>query len=83
MYCVSLPTSLYYKDLEIARLAEYWQEAIDILGKDDPFVVRVLGNKTPLAAATEVIEGTRIDRADERRNSSTAGKPRRRPRPTR
>jgi V8-like Glu-specific endopeptidase len=64
----------YYKDLEIARLAGYWQEAIDILGKDDPFVVRVLGNKTPLAAATEVIEGTRIDRADERKKLIDGGK---------
>ena len=48
----------YYKDLEIARLAASWQEAIDLLGKDDPFVVRVLGNKTPLAAATEAVEGS-------------------------
>jgi hypothetical protein len=33
------------------------------LGKDDPFVVRVLGDKTPLAAATAVIEGTHLDQA--------------------
>ena len=45
-----------------------------MLGKDDPFVVRVLGNKTPLAAATEVIEGTRIDRADERKRLIDGGK---------
>ena len=64
----------YYKDLEIARLAGYWQEASDILGKDDPFVVRVLGNKTPLAAATEVIEGTRVDRAEERKKLVEGGK---------
>ncbi len=64
----------YYKDLEIARLASYWQEAIDILGKNDPFVVRVLGDKTPLAAATEVIEGTRIDRAEERKKLIDGGK---------
>jgi hypothetical protein len=64
----------YYKDLEIARLAGYWQEAIDLLGKDDPFVVRVLGNKTPFAAAAEAIEGTRLDQADERRKLIDGGK---------
>ncbi len=64
----------YYKDLEIARLAGYWQEAVDLLGKDDPFVVRVLGNRTPLAAATEVIEGTRLDKVAERRKLVDGGK---------
>jgi hypothetical protein len=64
----------YYKDLEIARLAGYWQEAVDLLGKDDPFVVRVLGNKTPLAAAQEVIEGSRLDQVAERKKLIDGGK---------
>ena len=64
----------YYKDLEIARLAGYWQEAIDVLGKDDPFVVRVLGNKTPLAAATAVIEASQLDQVAERRRLIDGGK---------
>ncbi len=64
----------YYKDLEIARLAGYWQEAVDILGKDDPFVVRVLGGKTPLAAATQVIEGSQLDQVTERKKLIDGGK---------
>jgi len=63
-----------YKDLEIAKLAGEWQEAIDILGKDDPFVVRVLGNKTPLAAATEVVEGSTLDQVAERKKLVDGGK---------
>ena len=63
-----------YKDLEIAKLAGEWQEAIDILGKDDPFVVRVLGNKTPLAAATELIEGSHLDQVAERKKLVDGGK---------
>ncbi len=64
----------YYKDLEIARLAGDWQEAIDLLGKDDPFVIRVLGNKTPLAAAKEVVEGSHLDQVAERKKLIDGGK---------
>ena len=64
----------YYKDLEIARLAGYWQEAIDLLGKDDPFVVRVLGNKTPLAAAKEMVEASQLDQVAERKKLIDGGK---------
>ncbi|MBI3523808.1 MAG: S46 family peptidase [Betaproteobacteria bacterium] len=55
-----------YKDLEIARLAGQWQEAADLLGRDHPFVRRVLGDATPLAAATALIEASKIDRAEQR-----------------
>jgi hypothetical protein len=64
----------FYKDLEIARLAGYWQEAIDLLGKDDPFVVRVLGNKTPLAAAKEAVERSQLDQVAARRKLIDGGK---------
>ena len=63
-----------YKDLEIAKLAGEWQEAIDILGKNDPFVVRILDNKTPLAAATEVVEGSTLDQVAERKKLVDGGK---------
>jgi len=63
----------YYKDLEIARVAGFWQEAIDLLGKDDPFVVRVLGNKTPLASAQEVVEGSQLDQIAERKKLIDGG----------
>ena len=66
----------YYKDLEVVRVAEKWQEAVDVLGKDDPFVVRVLGNKTPLEAARLAVEGSqprpgrRAQEAHRRRQAS-------------
>jgi hypothetical protein len=63
----------YYKDLEIARLAGSWQDAIEVLGKDDPFVVRVLGNRAPLAAATEAVEGSQLDQVAERRKLIDGG----------
>ena len=56
-----------YKDLETVRLADRWQEAIDLLGREHPFVKRVLGEQPPLAAATAAIEGTRLDSVAERR----------------
>jgi hypothetical protein len=64
----------YYKDLNIAVLAGYWQEAVDLLGKDDPFVVRVLGDKSPVAAATALIEGSQLDQVAERRKLIEGGK---------
>ena len=64
----------YYKDLEIARLAGYWQEAIDLLGKDDPFVVRVLGSNTPLAAAKEMVGASQLDQVAERKKLIDGGK---------
>jgi len=64
----------YYKDLEIARLAGKWQEASDVLGKDDPFVVRVLGNTTPLEAARQVVDGSQLDQVAVRKKLIEGGK---------
>ncbi|MFO1303829.1 MAG: S46 family peptidase [Burkholderiales bacterium] len=65
--------SPYYKDLEIARLAGDWQQALEELGKDDPYIRRVLGDKTPLEAATFVVVGTRLDEAQERKRLLDGG----------
>ncbi|HEX9275920.1 MAG TPA: S46 family peptidase [Casimicrobiaceae bacterium] len=62
-----------YKDLEIVRLAGIWQEAVDLLGAEHPFVKTVLDGKSPLAAATAVIEATRVDRVEERRKLIDGG----------
>jgi Peptidase S46 len=64
----------YYKDLEIARQAAVWQEALDLLGPDDPFVKRVLGDKTPLAAATAAIGATQLDQVEVRKKLLDGGK---------
>ncbi len=62
-----------YKDLEIARVAGYWQEALDTLGADHPFVKRVLGGRSPLDAATAAIEASKLDRVDERKRLVDGG----------
>ena len=62
-----------YKDLEIARLAGLWQEAVALLGAEHPFVKTVLDGKSPLAAATALIEATRVDRVEERRKLIDGG----------
>jgi hypothetical protein len=62
-----------YKDLEITRQADYWQEARDLLGDAHPFVKTVLAGKTPREAASERISTSRIDRAEERRRLLAGG----------
>ena len=56
-----------YQDLEIARLAGQWEEAAELLGRDHPFVQRVLGGATPLASAAKLIEASGLDKVEERR----------------
>ena len=62
-----------YKDLEIARLTGYWQEALEMLGTEHSFVQHVLANRSPFAAATELIGATRLDRVEERRRLIDGG----------
>jgi hypothetical protein len=62
-----------YRDLDITRIADSWQEARDIVGADHPFVRQVLGERTPLKAATAVVEGSTLDRASERRRLIEGG----------
>ncbi len=59
-------TAPIYQDLEIVRLAGQWEEAAELLGRDHPFVKRVLGGETPLAAATQLIEASGLDKAEQR-----------------
>lgn len=56
-----------YKDLEVARLAGYWQEAREFLGDDHPFVREVLRGLSPLEAATSVVEASTLDRVEVRK----------------
>lgn len=59
-------TAPIYQDLEIARLAGQWEEAAELLGRAHPYVQRVLGGATPLAAATKLIEASGLDQAEQR-----------------
>jgi hypothetical protein len=49
-----------YADLEEIQLADRFAEAIEMLGAKDPFVLAVLGGRTPEGAAKELVSGTKI-----------------------
>ncbi len=49
-----------YSDLEELQLADRFAEAIEAIGAKDPFVVTVLGRKTPEGAAKDLVSGTMI-----------------------
>jgi hypothetical protein len=49
-----------YADLEENQLADRFAEAIEMLGAKDPFVVTVLGGKTPEGAAKDLVSGTKV-----------------------
>ena len=53
----------YYKDFEIARLAEWLTQAQTLLGPDHPFVRATLAGATPAEAAQRLIRGTKLDDA--------------------
>ncbi len=49
-----------YAELECARLADALQSLGDLLGAEDPLVVKVLAGKSPAARAAEVMAGTKV-----------------------
>ncbi len=49
-----------YADLEIIRLADSLGMLLEVLGADDPIVVKILDGKSPAARAHELIQGTRL-----------------------
>jgi len=49
-----------YADLEENDLADRFAAAIEALGAKDPFVVAVLGGKTPEGAAKDLVSGTKL-----------------------
>jgi hypothetical protein len=63
----------WYKDLEAARLEQFIQEAMDLLGQSHPFVARLTGGLSPHDAAAKLIAGTRLDEGPERRRLLEGG----------
>ena len=57
----------FYEDLETVELTTSLQFFRDTLGSDDPLVQKVLQGKEPAARATELVHGTRVAAADERK----------------
>ncbi len=54
-------TAPVYKGLEQVALAESLGEMREVLGADDPDVVKALAGKTPEERAKEVIQGTKLE----------------------
>jgi hypothetical protein len=50
-----------YKAMEIARITGALEQDVAEVGPDDPFIKIVLGGKTPKEAATELVNGTKLD----------------------
>src|SRR5258707_12460037 len=49
-----------YPGFEIARMTASLEQALQELGPDDPFVKTVLNGRSPKAAATEIVNGTKL-----------------------
>jgi hypothetical protein len=56
-----LSSAPIYRDLEKLRLTFSLTKLRELLGPDDGFVRKVLGDKSPAQVAAEVIDGTRLD----------------------
>ena len=50
-----------YKAMEIARITGALEQDLAEVGPDDPFIKIVLNGKTPKEAATELVNGTKLD----------------------
>jgi hypothetical protein len=50
-----------YKAMEIARITGALEQDMAEAGADDPFIKIVLNGKTPTEAATELVNGTKLD----------------------
>jgi Peptidase S46 len=51
----------FYPQMEIALLADSFQESLDALGSSDPYVKAVLNGRSAEEAANQVIGGTRLN----------------------
>ncbi|MHB8860777.1 MAG: S46 family peptidase [Pirellulaceae bacterium] len=56
-----------YKDLEQVKLADMLAFLVEQRGGDDPLVQQVLAGKSPRARAAELVQGTRLDDVEFRR----------------
>ncbi len=64
-----------YKDMEIARMTGALQLDLSELGTNDPFLKTVLNGRTPKQAATELINGTKLEDAALRKQLIEGGEP--------
>ncbi len=64
-----------YDDFEQLKLADSLIYMAEQLGNHDPFVRKVLGNKSPRSRAEELVAGTRFKDVDFRKSLYEGGKP--------
>jgi hypothetical protein len=62
-----------YKDLEQAKLADMLAFMVEQRGGDDPLVQQVLAGKSPRTRAAELVQGTRLDDVEFRRQLAAEG----------
>ncbi len=62
-----------YKDLEQAKLADMLAFMVEQRGGDDPLVQQVLAGKSPRMRAAELVQGTRLDDVEFRRQLAAEG----------
>lgn len=75
----SLEQSLFspapvYEDLEIAKLTEAISHFVEDRGGDHPLAINVLGGKSPVERATELIRGSQLASVDARKQIAEASK---------
>lgn len=68
-----LSTAPLYRDLEMAKLADELSRLAELRGGDDPLVRDVLDGKGPRDRAAELINGTKLDDVDFRRELTDGG----------
>lgn len=66
-------TAPIYKSLDTVMLAENLTEARDALGNDNPTIQRMLNGKSPEEAAQALIEGTKLEDVDVRKQLYQGG----------
>ena len=63
-----------YPDLDAHLVAGFLEKSRAVLGADDPWVAAVLGDETPTAVATRLLEGTRLTDVEFRRSLIEGGR---------
>ncbi len=66
-------TAPIYKDMETARLVDSLSMLVEMEGADDPLVQRILAGRSPQERAEELVAGTKLDRAEYRRQLAEGG----------
>jgi hypothetical protein len=69
-----LSTAPVYTDLEAHLVAGFLEKSRAVLGTDDPWVAAVLGDSSPQAVATRLLEGTRLAEVEFRRQLIEGGR---------